>query len=156
MAFTAESMLDRSVVPPPGRSRLSRWATAAGVAGACAAGLAFVYAVDPSAAGNPYPRCLLKSMTGLDCPGCGGTRALFSLLHGDIAGALDHNILVFLIVPLFAYLAVRYAVDQFGVSLPAPRLRPWMGWAFAVFVIAFTVLRNIPGTPLHYFESGLA
>ena len=32
------------------------------------------------------PTCLVKMTTGFDCPGCGGTRAFWYLLHGDVAG----------------------------------------------------------------------
>lgn len=31
-----------------------------------------------------YPPCTFHEITGLSCPGCGGTRAFIALLHGDI------------------------------------------------------------------------
>lgn len=37
--------------------------------------------------GLARPVCMWKSFTGLPCAGCGGTRALDSLLRGDVAGA---------------------------------------------------------------------
>lgn len=40
--------------------------------------------------------CPLRSLTGIACPTCGGTRAVLSLLHGDIAGALAWNPFVIL------------------------------------------------------------
>jgi hypothetical protein len=146
---------ESSIVPAPGPSRLTRWLCASGAVGVCAAGLAFVYLVDPNPADNPYPRCLMKVATGIDCPGCGGTRALHSLLHGDIGGAADHNIIVFPAVVLTLYIAVRFALQQFDITLPAPRLRPWMGYVALVFLLVFTVARNIPNTPFWYFNSGI-
>jgi hypothetical protein len=44
-----------------------------------------------------------RSLTGLDCPFCGSTRAAASLGAGDLLGALDHNALfVLAILPLAA------------------------------------------------------
>jgi hypothetical protein len=153
-ATTALPTPDRSIAPDR-PSRLTRWLCACGAIGISAGGLAFVYLVDPNSATNPYPRCLLKAATGIDCPGCGGTRALYSLLHGDVAGALDHNLLVFVAVPIVLYLAVRYALAQFDVHLPAPRARPWMGWAALTFLVVFSVVRNISGWPPYYLNSAL-
>jgi hypothetical protein len=135
--------------------RPSRWLWAAGSVGTCVAGLGFIYAVDPNAAANPYPPCLLKRTTGIDCPGCGGTRAVYALLHGNLAGAVDHNILALVVVPVILYLAVRFALSRFAIALPLPRARPWMAWAAVAFLVVFAVGRNLDG-PLHYFNSALA
>lgn len=37
------------------------------------------------------PKCPLKMLTGLSCPGCGIQRAIHALLHGDVAGAVKYN-----------------------------------------------------------------
>ena len=39
-------------------------------------------------------RCFFYELTDLYCPGCGSSRALSSLLHGDWKGAFTHNVLV--------------------------------------------------------------
>lgn len=38
--------------------------------------------------------CMLKAVTGIPCPTCGGTRALAHLAHFDVAGAFALNPLV--------------------------------------------------------------
>ena len=49
---------------------------------------------------GPSP-CPLRTVTGIDCPFCGATRAASSLAHGDVVGALDHNaFFVLVILPL--------------------------------------------------------
>ncbi len=35
--------------------------------------------------------CPFKMITGIPCPGCGGQRALFAILHGNIAEAVYIN-----------------------------------------------------------------
>lgn len=37
------------------------------------------------------PGCLFHKLTGIKCPGCGGTRALQALLNGEALAALRYN-----------------------------------------------------------------
>ena len=37
---------------------------------------------------TPVPLCLVKWLTGLDCPGCGMTRAFLFIGHGRLADAM--------------------------------------------------------------------
>ena len=60
---------------------------------AAAVGVGFLALRDPNQSGS-YGFCPLHSLTGLDCPFCGGLRGTSALLHGDIATALDHNVLL--------------------------------------------------------------
>ncbi|WP_162831231.1 DUF2752 domain-containing protein, partial [Amycolatopsis ruanii] len=52
--------------------------------------------------------CWFHALTGLDCPFCGGSRALGALLHGDVLAALSYN--AFALVVLLP-LAVVTLVD---------------------------------------------
>lgn len=38
-----------------------------------------------------FPKCALYMATGFSCPGCGSTRALYQLTHGDVLEALRLN-----------------------------------------------------------------
>lgn len=49
------------------------------------------------------PECEFLAVTGLYCPGCGGTRAVKSLLRGDLIRS-------FLYHPFVMYVAVSYTV----------------------------------------------
>jgi hypothetical protein len=46
----------------------------------------------------------------LRCPGCGMTHALWWLLHGDAARALDANPRVVLVAPLLGFAGARFAL----------------------------------------------
>src|SRR6476619_7067440 len=71
---------------------------------ALAIGAAVLYRFDPTKF-HFYPPCVFHALTGLQCPGCGATRALYHLLHGDVSGAFRFNQIFFLMVPFFAVAA---------------------------------------------------
>ena len=94
--------------------------------------------------GSPHakwlPKCMFHQLTGLYCPGCGATRALSALLHGDIRASLRNNLLL---VP--GSITVAILIVKPVVSLNRP-----VAVAVAAAVIGFTVLRNIPVAPFTY------
>ena len=51
--------------------------------------------------------CIFHEITNLYCPGCGITRAIFSLIEFDIIGAIKYNILIVTVIPL---IIVNYLV----------------------------------------------
>jgi len=62
------------------------------------------------------PVCPFHAFTGLPCPGCGTTRAVLALAHGDLAGAFGWN-------PL----AVLTLVLALAAGLLAPAWVLWRG-----------------------------
>lgn len=136
-------MVNSSTTTPS--RRLARFAgllLAGGVA------LAYFYARSPAEDGAYLP-CLVKRWTGCYCAGCGGQRALHALLHGRVAEAAGHNLLLVLMAPLgLAWLAAAWIwPERVG--------RFWQQWGgqvlAAVFLAAavFTLLRNLPWPSLH-------
>jgi hypothetical protein len=81
------------------RPLMRRLMAPVGVAALAIAGCTYLAVVNPNEAGN-YPVCPSRAIFGVDCPGCGGMRGMNCLLHGDIAGALNHNLLLLIVVPL--------------------------------------------------------
>ena len=59
---------------------------------------------------EPYNYCVFKRVTGIYCPGCGGTRALKALLSGDIAASLFYH-------PAVLYFTVFYIVFMLRMLL---------------------------------------
>ena len=116
---------------------------------ACAAVSLFVYAVDPSRHAV-YPQCLLYNATGLYCAGCGATRALYALLHGRLLDALHDNVLFVAVLPVVLYVLATHALTAWRANAwPRVHVQPtrvlWGGVGTFAVVVAFSVLRNLPG-----------
>ena len=59
----------------------------AGVVVGIAGGVVLLYVAAPTP-DSYFPRCLFHMLTGLHCPGCGSTRCLHALVHGDLPQAV--------------------------------------------------------------------
>ena len=51
-----------------------------------------------------FPKCPFLLLTGYPCPGCGSQRAIHSLLHLDIKGALHYKFVMTLLLPVIIIL----------------------------------------------------
>lgn len=118
--------------------------------------LVFVFFFNPTSAGF-YPPCPTQALLGVDCPGCGSSRALYALTHGDIGLAADNNILLVVMVPFLLFWFGRWAYRSW-TGTPAPpvsqatmRLRTNAIITLLIVVIVFAVSRNF----LPYIGSGV-
>ncbi|MEH0827109.1 MULTISPECIES: DUF2752 domain-containing protein [unclassified Micromonospora] len=130
-------------------ARSPRWAAPLAALGCVGIGLAYALVSDPTRSDpDAAPSCLLKLTTGLDCPGCGGTRALWYVLHADLPAAARHHFLFVFALPFLAYLFVAWAGKQaFGWRLPELRISSPMIAGFLALWLAFSVARNLPWAP---------
>ncbi len=96
-------------------STLRRIAPALGTGVLVAVAAAYIWAVDPNE-GGLYPVCPTQAILGIDCPACGGLRGSHALLRGDLAGAADNNILLFLLVPVLAFVWWRWLVASWKAA----------------------------------------
>ncbi|MEO6987269.1 MAG: DUF2752 domain-containing protein [Aquihabitans sp.] len=88
--------------------------------------------------------CPSHALTGLDCPGCGSTRSIAALLHGDLATAFDHHLLVPLVLPLLIWSWVAWLTRGIsGRRLSNPLNQRWASLTVLAVVLVFTVARNI-------------
>ena len=129
---------------PVERSQTLAWVAGISVALVVLVAGALLFRFNPSEH-SFYPRCVMKMTTGLDCPGCGGLRATHQLLHGHIGSAFRLNPLLFLMLPLAGFFGLRHLIYVVtGWLMVQPFKSPrWLG-VFALIVVAFGVLRNLP------------
>ena len=125
----------------------ARWLAIGGVAAVAAChGAASVF----FAQNNPYETqiwapCPILTLTGWQCPGCGSTRALYSLLHGDPVRAFSMNPLL-----LACYASGTLLV---GMAVAERMRRPRLAKALSSIAIGLVacaaiysgVIRNLVG-----------
>ncbi|MGH9116372.1 MAG: DUF2752 domain-containing protein [Acidimicrobiales bacterium] len=121
---------------------------------AVAGGLVYLYLFDPNQPGH-YPACPTRSLFGVDCPGCGAARALHALVHGGVARAIDHNILLVVALPVLVAVGAYWAWGRIvrPVSNSALRAPSRFAWGFFAIAVGFAVLRNLPWAPFTYLAS---
>ncbi len=61
--------------------------------------------------------CLIRNVFGVKCPGCGMTRAISCVFHGNFKKAFEYNKLVVVVLPLLCYVWVRSLSET---SRPVP------------------------------------
>lgn len=100
--------------------------------------------------GLPWlPGCIFHELTGLDCPGCGMTRAASACLHGEIGRAFRYNPVGMILLPL-ASVGVGLETAGWVRHRPPPfRLNAGRrgAWALVILVFAFWISRNVPAWP---------
>jgi hypothetical protein len=107
-----------------------------------AIGATYLFLFEPGKTGF-FPSCPFRVLTGFTCPGCGSTRGLHRLLHGDVIGAFEFNPLMVLALPFLLYALVRYtAAAVTGRPLERNRLNAKYIWMLFVVIMSFWVFRN--------------
>ncbi|UBB89203.1 DUF2752 domain-containing protein [Candidatus Kaistella beijingensis] len=106
--------------------------------------LGAVYSVFDPLKSSYFPSCPFKSVTGLDCPGCGSQRAIHELLHLNFRKAFEYNALLVLSIP---YLLLLMVFNFESVKQRFPKLeRILLGWKsvwiITIIVIVFFIFRN--------------
>ena len=90
------------------------------------------------------PGCVFRRYTGLYCPGCGGTRAVYYLTQGQlIRSFLCHPFVLYMAVVYVAFMAVCFYRRHFSrKTYPPIRVERYAYVAIAILLFQF-VVKNI-------------
>lgn len=90
--------------------------------------------------------CTVYEMTGLYCPGCGMTRATFSLLSLDFYQAIRYNAFSIIAIPLIGLYVVGgiYAWLFNKTNFMYDKIPPVIWIIFIASMLLYGFLRNVP------------
>ncbi|MCL6713436.1 DUF2752 domain-containing protein [Pseudomonas sp. R2.Fl] len=130
-----------------------QWTALAGIALLIPAGVWLLLHFDPNVEGNPFLPCIFRELTGFYCIGCGLTRALHALVHGDIVRAFGMNPLAMLVLPMVPLLVAHSqgwrprALEPLMRVIMEPKL--WL-----VVLPVYWIARNLPWFPFTLLAPG--
>jgi len=134
-----ESTSDSAAASRNGSARIRKITTTVGAALAVIVGIYVLRSFKPTDA-SWYPKCMFYQNTGLHCPGCGATRALWALAYGDVWLAIRNNALRVVGGPIITAVIIRQRRRESAGGLASPKL------CIALFVVIGTyfIARNVP------------
>ena len=79
--------------------------------------------------------CVFIRLFGIPCPGCGMTRALFSVLRFDFIQALKYNVVIFFMPYVFLYLFFdfKHKVHKYLLGLIA--IVALINWLIKIIIL---------------------
>jgi Protein of unknown function (DUF2752) len=127
---------------PAGRWYRRRLYAALGSGALLASALGYIGLVDPHKPDSVFPVCPFRLLTGWNCPACGALRMTHDVLHGDLAAAINDNVLLLVGIPVVAgWILLRRRRGKSLLTMPAAA-------TVVITMLAWTVVRNLPGFPL--------
>lgn len=93
--------------------------------------------------------CIFHKITNLYCPGCGITRAIFSLIQLDIKEAVRNNLLFIIMLPFLTIYLITYIFYYIkDINKDPSKIIPKNIWYILLIItIIFGIIRNI-----NYFD----
>ena len=93
----------------------------------------------------PLSGCVFFKQYHLNCPSCGNTRSVFSLLRGDIVSSLKYNITPFFFLVLTVAFYIEVLAYTIGKKIViVPRKISFMVLTLIAFFVYFATRNFIP------------
>jgi hypothetical protein len=99
---------------------------------------------NPTVPGGILPVCPTKALLGIDCPGRGSLRMIYSLLHLDVAGALRYNALGLVAVLLLVWAFAAWTYGRLvGQQVASWQHLRWSAPVALALTLVWFVVRNL-------------
>lgn len=91
------------------------------------------------------PRCKIREVLGILCPGCGGTTCVSNILSGNFLEAAKANIIIFIAIIYFMILNIVFIINTFNKKkiLKFVYLKEQYVYVWLVMYLVFEIVRNI-------------
>lgn len=90
--------------------------------------------------------CPFHLLTGLNCPGCGVSRMMLSLLRLDFAAAFRYNAVLFCLLPVLLGLGALYVIRYVRLGTKrAGKTGEAIVWTLVGVLLSWGVVRNLVG-----------
>lgn len=89
-----------------------------------------------------FPQCTLYKISGCYCPGCGNTRSVICLFHGDVIGSLHNNITPILLITFLALLYIELLFSILGKNIKILPRSKIFWFTLMAAVLMYYLLRN--------------
>jgi len=87
--------------------------------------------------------CIFLLITGLYCPGCGGTRAVEALFQGKLLLSVWYHPLVLYTAVLYVAFMGSHTLELFIPGFKGLKFHNWYVYAALVIVIVNCIVKNI-------------
>ena len=85
-----------------------------------------------------FPKCPFRTLTGLECPGCGAQRALHYIFNLEISKAFKENALLVCSIP---YVITGFVFDN--IKHPNAKVQIWQKRLFglrAIYIVVIVIM----------------
>lgn len=103
-------------------------------------GAVFLHVIGKEGIGA-FPSCVFRRVTGLFCPGCGGTRAVYHFVKGDIGRSfIYHPFVPYAFIVYIVFMSVIYYRKHYGKKeYRAIGLERYIYVGIAILLLQFAV-----------------
>lgn len=104
----------------------------------------YLWAVDNAIIPQQYSQCFAKQVFHLYCPGCGGTRAIRSLLHGELWTAICYHFPAVISVFLFVSYFITQTLQRLSKGkIKGMSFKGWYLYGILALIVINCIIRNI-------------